>query len=300
MGQDVFDQDAVDPGAGISQDSLQELAAQAARNRNVDPPPPDSQTINGGSINFLNLLIRGGVLMVPIAIMSFLVVAFTIERTFALRRGRVFPRAIRRILRQQADAETVEPDELYEASLRHPSAASRILQDALQKVGRPIPEMEAAISEGTQREAEILFGNVRWLTLAAAVTPLIGLLGTVWGMIIAFYNTTQLGDGSNKAEFLAEGIYVALVTTLGGLAVAIPAAIFAHYFEGKITRLLTQIETEYRRFVPKFEGFEGRTRFDLGPKGLRSRTANHVESPAGELQERLPVSSSARARKQRV
>ena len=59
-----------------------------------------------------------------------------------------------------------------------------------------------------------------------------GLLGTVWGMIRAFHDTAQLAPGQNKADYLAEGIYVALVTTLAGLAVAIPAAIFSHYFEG--------------------------------------------------------------------
>lgn len=66
---------------------------------------------------------------------------------------------------------------------------------------------------------------------------------------------------------------MALVTTLGGLAVAIPAAIFAHYFEGKITRLLTQVESEFRRLVPRFESVEGKLRYDLGPGGLRRRAS---------------------------
>ena len=142
-----------------------------------------------------------------------------------------------------------------------------------------LPEVEAALAEGAQREADLLYGNVRWLTLAAAVSPLIGLLGTVWGMIIAFHDTTQLGAGSNKAEYLAEGIYIALVTTLGGLAVAIPAAIIAHFFEGRITKMLAQIDTELRRLMPRFESQEGRTRFDLNERGLFRRDVAAAAPP---------------------
>ena len=105
-----------------------------------------------------------------------------------------------------------------------------------------------------------LHTNVRWLTLIAAIAPLIGLLGTVWGMIRAFFVTTQLTAGQNKADFLAEGIYVALVTTLGGLAVAIPAAIFAHYFEGRIERLFHEIDELLFSLLPQIERFEGRMR----------------------------------------
>jgi biopolymer transport protein ExbB len=208
-----------------------------------------------------------------------MVVAFALERMLALRRGNLFPAGLRREIRKASESsESVSPQGLFQHSENFPSVAARILQDLLQKVGRPIPEMEAAVADGSQREADRLYGNVRWLTLAAAVTPLIGLLGTVWGMIIAFYNTTQLGAGSNKAEFLAEGIYVALVTTLGGLAVAIPAAIFAHYFEGKIQKVLGQIDTEIKRLIPHFENLEGIARYDISSRGMTRRDLGRTNS----------------------
>lgn len=259
------------PEAGISQAELQRLAAEAQNSvAAVEAPNPDR--MSQGSINFLSLLIEGGALMIPIGIMSLLVVAVTLERAIALRTGKLFPRKLRREIRRSIeDTSAADPQALFTSVDRQPSVAARVLQDVLQKVGRPIPEIESAISEGVQREADRLYGNVRWLTLAAAVTPLIGLLGTVWGMIIAFYNTTQLGAGMNKAEFLAEGIYVALVTTLGGLAVAIPAAIVAHYFEGKITKTLSRVEHELRALVPRFELLEGRGRYDISSRGLTRR-----------------------------
>jgi biopolymer transport protein ExbB len=258
-------------GEGISQAELQSLAAEAARNREQALAPEPNAGLQG-NLNFLKLLIEGGALMIPIGIMSLLVVAVVFERFMALRTARLLPRGLRREIRKYVDSsEAISPHGLYQLSERYRSSASRILQGLLGKIGRPVPEMEATISEATQREAEALYGNVRWLTLAAAVTPLIGLLGTVWGMIIAFYNTTQLGSGMNKAEFLAEGIYVALVTTLGGLAVAIPAAIFAHYFEGRITKKMGTIEVELKRLIPRFEELEGKTRYDINVHGLVRR-----------------------------
>ena len=130
----------------------------------------------------------------------------------------------------------------------------------LLKVGRPQSEVEHSVKEASEREAERIYANVRWLNLAAAVAPLIGLLGTVWGMILAFFETTQLAPGQNKADFLAEGIYIALVTTLGGLSVAIPAAILSHYFEGRIQSVFYQIDEMLFNLLPQIERYEGRLR----------------------------------------
>ncbi|MFN3191813.1 MAG: MotA/TolQ/ExbB proton channel family protein [Aureliella sp.] len=287
----------VDPNPGISQEDLQRLANSMETNvGGAGPATPDPESMKRGSINFLRLLLDGGVLMVPIALMSLLVVAVAFERGFGLRTARIYPRRIRREVKSATeDTGAVTPQGLYEAAQNNASAASRIMEDTLQKIGRPIPEIEAAIAEGAQREAERLYGNVRWLTLAAAVTPLIGLLGTVWGMIIAFYETTQLGAGSNKAEYLAGGIYVALVTTLGGLAVAIPAAMFAHYFEGKITRVLSNIETDFRRLVPRFESFEGRARYDISARGLTRRISTEPNKRRPQENSGEPASGQRRA-----
>ena len=264
---------AGDPVVGLSTEDLQKLASEGAMGSSSEDETADSNAFAQSSINFLALLIDGGALMIPIAVMSLLVVAVGLERLFALRRGRILPRRFRREIRRTIEnTEPAAPQKLFQLSERYPSAAARILQDVLQKVGRPISEIESIIKEGSQREADFLYGNVRWLSLAAAVTPLIGLLGTVWGMIIAFYNTTQIGAGTNRAEVLAEGIYVALVTTLGGLAVAIPAAIMAHFFEGRITKMLSVIEDDFRKLVPRFERHEGRSRYDISSAGITKRT----------------------------
>lgn len=259
---------AQEDGASLSEAELQRLAKQAA----TAPAKPEPNAGLDDELSFLNLVMKGGVLMIPLGILSLIVVAMTLDRFIALRRERVLPSRIRRGLDLMLDSgKPIDPQEVYQLALRYPSVAGRVLEGMLQKVGRPIVELESATSETCQREADRMYHNVRWLSLATTVAPLMGLLGTVWGMIIAFYNTTQLGTGKNKSEFLAEGIYIAFVNTLGGLAVAIPAVIFAYYFEGRITNLLGRVEEQVRRLIPRFERYEGKVRYDLQVQGLVAR-----------------------------
>ena len=216
-----------------------------------------------GGINLWRLLVSGGVFMLPLVLMSLLTVTFTIERFIALRKNRVLPPGLVRGLGELAGSgKEFDPREAYRLCQRYPSAAANVIRAMLLKVGRPHSEVEHTVREVSQREADRLYGNVRWLVLAAGVSPLLGLLGTVWGLIQAFYDTTQLAPGQNKAEQLAQGIYIALVTTLTGLVVAIPAAIFAHYFEGRLKALFHQVDEMLFHLLPQIERFEGRVRFN--------------------------------------
>jgi biopolymer transport protein ExbB len=213
-------------------------------------------------INFFHLLLLGGYFMIPILVMSLVAVTFAIERWIGLRRARVLPPALVKRLTQLADSpEGFDPRQAYRICQQFTSAASTVVRAMLLRIGRPHSEVEHAVAEASDREASRLYANVRWLNLAAAVSPLMGLLGTVWGMIRAFHDTTLLAPGQNKADYLAEGIYIALVTTLGGLLVAIPAVIFSHYFEGRIQSLFHQIDELLFNLMPQIERFEGRVRF---------------------------------------
>ncbi len=199
--------------------------------------------------------------MVPLVVMAFAVVTLVLERLFALRRSRVIPGPLLHGLSELAESPAaMDPRRAYRLAQQYPSPASRVIHAMLLRIGRPQTEVQHAVAEASQREAARLYANVRWLNLIAAIAPLMGLFGTVWGMIRAFFDTTQLAEGLNKAEFLAQGIYVALVTTLAGLAVAIPAAIFAHFFEGRIENLFHEIDELLFAILPQIERFEGRMR----------------------------------------
>jgi biopolymer transport protein ExbB len=258
-----------------------------------DTPATGTSSGTGGkrparnkSPRLLELIFQGGVLMIPICLMSLVVAMFGIERGIGLRRARVMPQELVDGLSQLATSPGgFDPRKAYRLCQRFPSSAANVIRAMLLKVGRPHAEVEHAVSEASEREAMRLYANVRWLTLAAAVTPLLGLLGTVWGMIVAFFNTTQLEPGQNKFDFLAEGIYVALVTTLGGLAVAIPAAILAHYFEGRIQELFHQIDELLFNLLPQIERYEGRLRVShqsLGGEGTGDRATPAASTAEGQ------------------
>ncbi|MEN6497435.1 MAG: MotA/TolQ/ExbB proton channel family protein [Thermoguttaceae bacterium] len=222
----------------------------------------------------------GGVWMIPITLMSLVAVAFGIERWLGLRRRKVLAPGLLRQLRSLiAQRGGFDPRQAFWFCQQYPSTASNVIRAMLLKAGRPVAEVEHAMAEASQREADRLYGNVRWLNLCASVTPLMGLLGTVQGMIQAFFVTAHLPLGVNRAESLAQGIYVALVTTFGGLAVAIPAAILAHFFEGRILRLFRELDEILLGLVPQFQRLEGKMQV-VGPDPWNDYEVEVLSPPA--------------------
>ena len=243
--------------AGPSSEPVAENDPADAESEETDPSADAVE-----DINLLSLFWQGSWFMIPIVLMSLVTVTFVVERFLGLRRIRVIPEELVQEIGQIGeDGEPFDPRQAYRICQRFPSATANVIRVMLLKVGRPHSEVEHAVAEASEREAERLYANVRWLNLSAAVAPLMGLLGTVWGMIRAFHDTTQLQAGQNKADYLASGIYTALVTTLGGLMVAIPAAIFAHYFETRVQRSFHEIDELVFNLAPQIERFEGRVRF---------------------------------------
>jgi biopolymer transport protein ExbB len=265
----------------VSDDTLNDLASTARQNEVAQRDDLASGTAPRPGINILALLIRGGWFMVPIALMSLVVVAMAFERFIGIRMGRVLPAKLRRGLAIQiAQPNALDVEAVHKLCNENESPGERVVRSFLSKIGRPQSEIEATVSAESQREADRLYSNVRYLTLAASVTPLLGLLGTVWGLIQAFHDTSQLAVSANRAEDLAAGIYVALVTTLAGLVVAIPAAILAHYFEGRITNIFSQLDQLLARLVSKAEPYENRTRFESTFGSLTCRDISEEVPPA--------------------
>ena len=263
-------------------------SAQVAESDKAAAPttgqPAERQSDNR-ELNLFMLFWQSRWWMLPIVALSFLVVAVTVERFIGLRKSRVIPEGLLRELgRLGSRPQGFDPREAYRVCQAYPSAASNVIRAMLLKVGRPHSEVEHAVKEASDREAQRLYSNVRWLNLATAVAPLFGLMGTVWGMIRAFHDTTQLLPGQNKADYLAEGIYLALVTTLAGLAVAIPSAILSHFFEGRVISLFHQIDELLFNLLPQVERYEGRVRFNQ-PVAEGSPNGNQGEPAEGRATE---------------
>lgn len=232
-----------------------EVAADAPA---TAPAPPQKSK----SINILELAIAGGIFMIPITGMSILAVTMTIERLLALRQQRVLPDGLVAGLGElSADSGRFDPRKAYRLCQQFPSAAANVIRTMLLRVGRPLPEVESAVAQASQREADRLYSNVRWLNLAASLSTMLGLIGTIQGMIMAFHRLTVMDAAADRTTLLADGIYTALVTTFAGLFVAIPALLASHFFEGRILKIFHQIDELAFHLLPQLERYEGRVRF---------------------------------------
>jgi len=242
-----------EPAEGVSTEE-EAVAEKTSKEETQSETTEESESEK--ELSIMDLIKSGGVLMIPIGIMSVLVVMVGLERFFGLCSFAVLPRWLMHNVDVQVSAKA-DPRAIYALCRRNRSALSNVIQAALFKAGRPMQEVQNAIEQAKENEANRLYSRVRLLVLAASVTPLIGLLGTVVGMIQAFMATAST-VGIHKAEMLSEGIYLALITTCAGLTVAIPAAILAHWYEGKIQRLFYRMDLKLINFIAYLEGLEGK------------------------------------------
>jgi biopolymer transport protein ExbB len=208
--------------------------AQDAANRNTGDRPPEEMSI-------LQILLKGGWFMVPIAACSILAAAVIVERFMALQRSRIIPPGFLGQL-QSVYRGGSGRTEAVNYCRANDSPLARIALAGLRKQHRGEKAVEEAIEDAGSHEVSKLRRNLRMLYAIAAVAPMLGLLGTVWGMIQAFQVASQQGLG--RATSLAKGIYEALVTTFGGLVVAIPVLIFYYFFLGRIERLVHEMNEQ--------------------------------------------------------
>ena len=129
------------------------------------------------SINLWELTLAGGFFMIPIFAMSILSVTMTIERLLGLRKERVLPDGLVSGLGQLAGSQgSFDPRKAYRICQQFPSSGANVVRVMLLKVGRPVSEIETSVQQASQREADKLYHNVRWLTLSASLSTLLGLI----------------------------------------------------------------------------------------------------------------------------
>ncbi len=191
--------------------------------------------------SLLEVIRSGGVLMVPILACSVLTLVFVLERLVSLRRGNVIPRPFVKRFLLQLEQEQLAPDEALELCQQNRSPVAELFAAAVRKWGRPSVEVEQALIDAGERITNHLRKYLRVLNAVATVCPLLGLLGTVMGMIEAFQSIAA-NMALGRPELLAEGISKALVTTAAGLSVAIPALIAYLYFVSRVDRLVMEMD----------------------------------------------------------
>jgi biopolymer transport protein ExbB len=191
--------------------------------------------------NLISIVREGGVLMFPIMFCSVVLVVFVMERLFYLRRGRIIPRPFVRGVLEQLEQNQLERDEAIELCEANGSPIAELFIAALKKWGKPAVEVEQAILDAGERVTCQLKRYLRLFNAISNLTPLLGLLGTVLGMIDAFNSIAQ-ANAMGRPEMLASGIGGALLTTAAGLLVAIPAYAAYAFFVGQTDRLILEMD----------------------------------------------------------
>jgi biopolymer transport protein ExbB len=193
------------------------------------------------------LVKKGGAVMIPLAIASILALALGVERFISLTKERLLPEGF-----ISGFGEAWENDPSGEAAEKFcdnsEGAVSHVFKAGIQWRSHGHEAIGKAIEDAGSREAEKIKRSVRPLSVIAGVCPLLGLLGTVYGMIDAFQKTASSGGAAKTAD-LANGIYQALVSTAAGLTIAIPVLLLFQWLSTRADRAIDHIDEAGTDFI---------------------------------------------------
>ena len=203
-------------------------------------------------VDLRELALAGGYIGAVIAIMSVILIALIIEHLLTIRRGALMPHG----LAQQVHGMIVQKQfkQAEELCRQNPSLLSEILQAGLSEAGLEYDAIEKGMEDASVEQSSRLLRKIEYLSVIGSIAPMLGLLGTVWGMILAFLEFES--KANPQVSELAPGIYKALVTTLMGLGVAVPAvasfAIFRNRVDGLVAEaslLAEHVFADYKRLI---------------------------------------------------
>ncbi len=221
----------------------------------------------------MDLLLSGGIVLLVIVLISIYAVYLFFTRLFKLSRERTDVTALMTGVNTAVRERNLE--EAMRLTKEFEGPVGRVLHKALKRIPYGRPAVEAAFQEGLIEEEQNLSTGLRPLSTIAQIGPLLGLLGTVTGMIIAFGELARLNIGNPEA--LAGGIGQALVTTAAGLILAIPALIGHNYLSSRVDKMLTEVERRREELM----GNVVQVVLDRRDEKQRSAPVIRAESAAG-------------------
>ena len=201
-------------------------------------------------ISLLDNVKAAGVIGILIIILSVAGLSLVITFAMQLRRDVMVPQELLDHVQSLFDEE--DYDGALEVVESTPSFLSTVLSAGLPRIDRPYHDIESSMEEAGDQEAARLFQRIGYLSLIASVSPMLGLLGTVMGMVTAF-NVIAQSRTSPKPSQLAGGISQALMTTLMGLSVAIPMTIAYYVFKNRVTNVIVEVGNLATELMERFE-----------------------------------------------
>lgn len=193
-----------------------------------------------------DLTLKGGWIMIPLALLAIVSIYIFFERTFAItgasREDKDFMQKIKNFIHQG------KIEEARALCQQTNSPSSRMIEKGISRIGRPMNDVLVAVENVGNIEVSKLEKGFSWLATTAAGAPMLGFLGTVTGMVQAFMALAGAGSSAN-VTVLSQGIYEALVTTVAGLIVGIIAMFAYNFLSSRVKKVMNKLERNTMEFM---------------------------------------------------
>ena len=197
-------------------------------------------------ISVWELCLKGGFIMIPLIVLSLVSIYIFFERWIALRKAATDDATFMKKIKDYIHEGEIESAE--NLCKKTDTPYSRLILKGISRIGRPMNDVLVAIENVGNIEVARLGKGFTWLATTAAGAPMLGFLGTVTGMVKAFFSLASAGNNAN-ISILANGIYEALVTTVAGLIVGIIALFAYNYLSARVNHVMNQLENKTMEFM---------------------------------------------------
>ncbi len=220
----------------LAQTNMVEPVQAAALDAQAAVPP----------LNLWSLSLKGGFIMIPIVLLSLVTIYLFVERLLVLRDAARQDNTFMQRIKDYIHAGDVES--ALNLCKKNPTPVARLIEKGITRLGRPMNDVLVAIENVGNIEVAKLERRFTWIATTAGGAPMLGFLGTVTGMVSAFYSMAAAGEAADITT-LSSGIYEALVTTVAGLVVGIIALFAYNYLVSRVNTVVNQLEASTMEFM---------------------------------------------------
>ena len=220
----------------LAQTNMVEPVQAAALDAEAAVPP----------LNLWSLSLKGGFIMIPIVLLSLVTIYLFVERLLVLRDAARQDNTFMQRIKDYIHAGDVES--ALNLCKKNPTPVARLIEKGITRLGRPMNDVLVAIENVGNIEVAKLERRFTWIATTAGGAPMLGFLGTVTGMVSAFYSMAAAGEAADITT-LSSGIYEALVTTVAGLVVGIIALFAYNYLVSRVNTVVNQLEASTMEFM---------------------------------------------------
>jgi len=223
-------------------DTITQLTDTAnALNQAVTPPTPE--------LHFIDLLLKGGWVMLPLAFLAFMGLVIFVERYLTIRKASKTESNLMLQIKQYIHDGRL--DNAIALCKNNGSPLARMLEKGLKRIGRPIKDIEAAIENNGKLEVSKLEKNIGILGIIAGIAPMLGFVGTIIGVITIFHDVSI--KGAIEIGTISGGLYTKMITSATGLIIGIIAYVLYHILNMMVERIILRMETDAIEFIDLLE-----------------------------------------------